>query len=241
MMDRQFSILMGAVLILVGALALVFTLLLPLLGLEWEMWVWDVWRLWPLAVVGVGVLFVLPPLLVRGQRGLGLLFVVGLPTLSTGGILLLASLFDRWDVWTWLWPLEILALAAGFFLAALYVRSVWLLVPAIVVGLNGLVFQFCALTGRWDAWAVLWPVEPLSVGLALLVANARVRSPALSLAGLLLCGLAGVGLAGMSLAVSGWGLVNLLGPLLLILVGGGFLIWGLARQRMPGGTAVKTS
>jgi hypothetical protein len=228
-MDKQFSVLLGTILILTGLLALTFTLLMPLAGLELAGW--GAWRLWPLIVVSLGMLFVLPPLLVRGQRGLGLLFIPGTPILASGAILLLASVLDRWEIWAWLWPLEVLALAAGFVLAAGYVRSVWLMVPAIIVGLNGLVLQFCALTGRWDAWAVLWTVEPLAVGLSLLVVSLPTRSPLLSLAGLMFCGLAGVGLVGMSLIFSGWWLVNLLGPVLLILVGGLWLLWGGARHR----------
>jgi hypothetical protein len=37
------------------------------------------------------------------------------------------------------------------------------------------VLQFCALTGLWNAWAVLWTVEPLSVGLSLLAVSAKTR------------------------------------------------------------------
>lgn len=216
-MNKRISILAGLVLILMGALALTFNLVAPMLGLN--VWRWGTWRFWPLLVVGVGLLFVLPPFLVRGRRGLGGLFISGVPILTTGGILLFASIFDTWGVWAYLWPLEILALALGFLFAAIYMRLVWLLIPAIVVGLNGLVLQFCALTGLWSVWAVLWTIEPLAVGLSLLVVSVVKRSGGLFVAGLILCGLAGVGLIGMTAVVSAWWLPNLLGPGLLILVG----------------------
>jgi hypothetical protein len=227
-MNKRISILAGLVLILMGALALTFNLVAPMLGLN--VWRWGTWRFWPLLVVGVGLLFVLPPFLVRGRRGLGGLFISGVPILTTGGILLLASVFDTWGVWAYLWPLEILALALGFVFAAIYMRLVWLLIPAIVVGLNGLVLQFCALTGLWSVWAVLWTIEPLAVGLALLVVSVVKRSGGLFVAGLILCGLAGVGLIGMTAVVSAWWLPNLLGPALLIFIGFLLLLSSVIRR-----------
>jgi hypothetical protein len=222
-MNKQFSLIAGLILILVGILALMFTLAMPMLGLR--TWRWGVWRLWPLAVVGASALFVLPPLFVRGQRALGALFVPGMPILTTGAILLLASVFDLWGAWEWLWPLEVLALAQGLLFAAVYMRVIWLVIPAIIIGANGLVLQFCALTGLWEAWAVLWPVEPLSVGLSLLVISAKRRWFGLFVAGLIVCGLAGLGLVGMTAILSEWWPISLLGSGVLILVGFLLPLW----------------
>jgi len=230
-MNKRFPILGGIALILMGILALTFTLVIPTLGLN--VWRWGAWRLWPLVVVGVGLLFVLPPLLVRGRKGLGLLFIPGMPIVTTGAILLLSSVFNWWSVWEWLWPQEVLALALGFLFAAVYARWIWLLVPTIIIGLNGLVLQLCALTGLWQAWAVLWTVEPLSVGLALLAVGAKTRSNRLLVAGLVVCALAGLGLAGMTAILTvatvwpGWWLVNTLGPAIIILTGILLLVWGV--------------
>jgi hypothetical protein len=236
-MNKRFSILAGIVLILMGALALTFNLVAPTIGLD--VWRWGTWRFWPLLVVGGGLLFVLPPFLVRGRRGLGGLFIPGVPILTTGGILLLASVFNTWGVWAYLWPLEILALALGFLFAAIYMRLVWLVIPAIVVGLNGLVLQFCALTGLWSAWAVLWTVEPLSVGLSLLVISVVKRSGGLFVAGLILCGLTGIGVLGMLTILSEWRLLGLLGPAILILAGFLLLIQGMIRRSPSHAPAVE--
>jgi hypothetical protein len=234
-MDKRFSVLAGVILVLIGALALAFSLGMPIL----KVWRWSIGRLWPLAIVGIGLLFVLPPFVLglsrldpngTGQtegsrRGLGALFVPGMPILTTGAILLVANTFDWWRVWERLWPQEILALALGFLFAAIYMRVTWLLIPAIIVGLNGIVFQFCALTGLWEAWVVLWAIEPLAVGLSLLAVGARARSSRLLKAGLIVCGLAGAGLIGMTVILSAaaflpelW-LINLLGPTVVILIG----------------------
>jgi hypothetical protein len=229
-MNRQFSLLAGIILILMGILALMFTLPMPILGPN--VWRWGAWRLWPLAVVSVSAFFVLPPLLVRGWRALGALFIPGMPILTTGAILLFASVFDLWGAWEWLWPLEVLALAEGFLFATIYTRVIWLAIPAIIIGANGLVLQFCALTGLWEAWAVLWLVEPLSVGLSLLVISAMRRWFGLFVAGLIVCGLAGLGLVGMTAILSEWWPVSLLGSGVLILAGFLLLLWEVVR-RLP--------
>jgi hypothetical protein len=219
----------------VGLVALALTSLLPLLGLRvWHML--PLWRLWPLTVIGVGLGFVLPPFLYRGRRRLGGLFIPGVLILVTGGILLFTSTLNWWSTWAWLWPLEVLAVAGGFALTALWLRVIWLLIPAMVIGANGLLFQFCALTGLWQVWAVMWAIEPLSVGLSLLLIGAIRRTPGLMTAGILLCSIGGVAIVGMSAILSatwlaGWlWAVRLVIPLSVILVGVLLLIWGLTQR-----------
>ena len=129
MSQRTFTF-AGVVLILTGLAALTFTMTIPMLGLN--LWFLGPWRLWPVLVLGLGLLFVLPPILRRRRPGLGLLFIPGMPILTTGAILLLASLFNWWSVWEWLWPQLVLALALGFAFAAIYGHRVWLAAPAII-------------------------------------------------------------------------------------------------------------
>ena len=230
-MNKRFSILLGIALILTGALVLAFNLVVPMLGLN--MWYWGTWRLWPLLVVCTGLFFVVPPFLARGKRGLGGLFIPGVPILTTGGILLYASIFDAWSAWEWLWPLEVLALAMGFLFAAIYMRLIWLVIPATIIGANGLLLQFCAVTDLWEIWAVLWTIEPLAIGLSFLVVSVGKRSVGLFIAGLILCGLAGMGLIGMTAIMPVYWPLNLLGPALFILVGFLLLIWGAVRRSPP--------
>ncbi|HUX77595.1 MAG TPA: hypothetical protein VMY40_13265 [Anaerolineae bacterium] len=227
-MGRRLSLLVGITLILIGGLSLAFTLVMPRLGMR--AWAWGAWRLWPLVVVAAGLLFVVSPLLVRGRRGLGGLFIPGVPILTTGGILLYASVLDAWHAWEWLWPLEILAVAAGFLLAAVYMRAIWLLFPAIVVGANGALLQFCAVTDLWESWAMLWAIEPLSIGLAFLLINVKQRARGLFIAGLILCVVAAAGLIGMTAVFPGWLLVNALGPAILVLAGVLMLVHSLVRR-----------
>lgn len=242
-MQKKISILLGIILVLMGIAAMIFSLAIPVLGLN--LWFLDAWRLWPLLVIALGALLVLPPLFVRGRPGLGLLFIPGLPTLATGGILLLASVFNWWGVWSWLWPQLVLSLGVGFLLAALYSRMIWLLVPAFVFGANGLLMQFCAITGLWEIWAVLWTIEPLALGLAFLVIGVKKQSAGPFLAGIILCGLAGVALIGMTAILalstfwSGLWLVSLFGPAILIVAGLCLVAWNVIPGRQSTTQIVK--
>ena len=212
--------------VLLGVLSLVVSGVMAALGFNP---LGFVWRLWPVLVMGTGLAFVVPPFMTRDRRGLGALYIPGFPILTTGGILFLASVFDAWGIWEWLWPMLIISLAMGFVFAAIYMRVIWLLIPAMIIGLNGLVFQFCAITGLWHWWAVMWTVEPLSVGLALLAVNIKVRSPGLRTAGLILCGIAAFMTMLMLTVLGAWLPIALIGPGLLILAGAVAIFWGLLK------------
>ena len=217
--------------VVMGGLALAFNVFAPWLGPE--LWYRGGWQLWPLLVLGMGLLFVIAPFLTPRRRGMGGLFIPGMPILATGAILLYASVFSRWSAWAWLWPVEVIALALGFLFAAIYMRAIWLLLPAILIGVNGLMFQYCALTGQWELWAVLWAFEPLAIGLSFLIINVKQRSTGLFIAGLVLCAVAAFGLIGMTAVFPGWLVINALGPAVLLLVGIAMLVNSLVRRPLP--------
>jgi hypothetical protein len=146
-------------------------------------------------------------------------------------MLLVANTLGLWLLWEYLWPLEVLSVACGFLLAAIFMDVIWLLIPASIIGFTGLVLQFCALTGWWEAWSVLWTVEPLSLGLALAIIGARRHSPALALTGILFCAFAGFGFILMSTILSaGWWVFGLIGPVILIIAGAVLLLLSLVRH-----------
>jgi hypothetical protein len=171
-------------------------------------------------VVGAGILFCLPPFLFPSRRGLSGLFVPGIPTLITGMLLFIASVTGFWAIWSFLWPLEVLSVAAAFILMAIFLKVPWLMIPASIIGLTGLVLQFCAATGWWSSWAVLWTVEPFAVGLPLLLIGLTRKIEGVKLAGIILCGLAGLGFAAMStvLVTSLW-ITRLIGPAVVLGLG----------------------
>ena len=235
-MEKRFSVVFGGLLILLGGLALVFSLGGAVFG-------WNIlgpWRLWPALVILVGLLFVVPPFTVRGKRGLGGLFIPGMPILATGGLLLIGSLFHWWRVWAYFWPMVVLGVALGFLMAAIYMRVIWLAIPAVIIGANGLLFQFCALTHTWSIWSVLWTIEPFSVGLALLVCWVQTRSRGLFWTGLILCGIAATFAIFMA-AIMHWWLIGVLGPAVLILVGLLMVLRGIGQRPAQPTAAAPTS
>lgn len=227
-MGRRSAILVGSVLVLLGVAWAMLGLVASVVGVNLLAFVV---RFWPVVVSAVGLVFVLPPLLVRGHPGLGGLFIPGVPILVTGGLLLIASVLNAWELWAWLWPMEVLAVALGFLVAAAYMRVGGLVIPAVIIGANGLLFQFCAMTSLWEWWSVLWTVEPLAVGMALLGYGVVMHRPGSVKAGLILCGVAGAGFLLMVAVLSGGWLLRLAVPGLFILVGLAVLAWGLLRGR----------
>ncbi len=228
-MQKQASLLIGVTLILLGILALAGNLLIRAAGDGYLLG----FRAWPIFVVGAGLLFCLPPFIFPKQRGLSGLFIPGIPALVTGMILFIASATGYWSIWTYLWPLEVLSVALGFVLMAIFLKVPWLAIPASIIGLTGLVLQFCAVTGWWSSWAVLWTVEPLAVGLPLFIIGTVKKIEGVKLAGLILCGLAGLAFAAMStiLVTSLW-ITRLIGPALVL--GLGIVLVALSlRKRSP--------
>ncbi len=41
--------------------------------------------------------------------------------------------------------------------------NVWLLIPTGIILGNGILFSFYAITGLWNWWGFLWPLEPLLI------------------------------------------------------------------------------
>jgi hypothetical protein len=107
---------------------------------------------------------------------MGLLYIAAAPIIATGILLLISMTTGRWFLWVRWWPIELLSTALGFAIAALYAREAWLSVPAIFLGVNGGLFLFNMWYGQWYLWKVLWIVQPLTLGLALLFVGVRKHS-----------------------------------------------------------------
>ncbi len=229
-MKLKSSTLIGILLILFGALVLGGNLLAATTGfrIQW----FKVWRFWPVFVIMLGLMLTAAPLLWREKRGLGALYIPGLPILVTGGILFLASTLNNWAIWSFLWPMEVLALALGFTFAAVTTQLIGLAVPAIIIGLNGLVLQFCAITGYWSAWSFLWAIEPLAIGLVLVMFSLKYHNKATFVVGASFCGFALVAFVGMIvLTFTGWWAFRYIGPAML--VAGGILLIVLGWVKKP--------
>lgn len=137
-----------------------------------------------------------------------------------------------------LWPLLLGWVAVGFFLPVLIWwgqrdRLYGLTFPGTLFLVNCLAFLFTSLTGRWQAWAYLWTVEPLAValGLLLLYLCGRRAQP-------LLVAAAAIGAAGLVLFAILVGLLErpaggFIGAFLLLLTGILLILGALLRARSP--------
>ncbi len=181
--EKLFNLIAGITLLTIGVIALAGNVFLAT----------KAWRLWPVVVVLAGAALTFPGFLGFVHRGFGAFFIPGIPVLTTGGILLFASLTNHWEVWAIAWTLEILGLALGFVMAALFMRAPGLAIPAFIIGVNGMMFAFCAATGLWQSWAILWPIEFLAVGLGLLVLGIANQSAGVKTAASILLTIAGGG------------------------------------------------
>jgi hypothetical protein len=97
------------------------------------------------------------------------------------------------------------------------------------------VLQFCALTGWWSSWVILWTVEPLCVGLLLLLIAYKARSVVVMTVGLVIAAfslLAASGMAVLILSNGYWQFISSAGAVLFILAGGGLLITGNKKQNL---------
>ena len=112
--ERSLSLIFGLALVAIGSISLLGNTLLAV----------QAWRIWPLTVVILGMALCAPGFFGLKKRGLGSFFIAGVPVLATGGILLFASLFSRWDVWSLAWPLEVMGVALGFALAVVVLAVV---------------------------------------------------------------------------------------------------------------------
>lgn len=222
-MQKNTSLLFGITLVILAFLALGGNLLARMGGGGVS-----AFHSWPLAVIGGGLLFCVPPFIFRQNRGLGGLFIPGVPVLTTGLLLFAASVTGNWSLWGIFWPLEVIGVAVGFVMAAIFLRVVWLTIPASIIGLTGLVLQFCAFTGLWAAWAVLWTVVPFSVGLPLLLIGIFRKMDGVKLAGIIVIAFAGLAFAVMAAIIgSSSPIITIGGPVLILLVGAIMIISAL--------------
>ncbi len=227
-MQKKTSLLFGVTLIVLALLGLAGNLLVQATGHTLTIG----FNSWPLAVIGAGLLFCVPPFVFNKQRGLSGLFVPGLPTLTTGALLFAAATTGNWHLWVYFWPLEVISVGVAFLLMAIFLRNAWLTIPASIVGFVGLILQFCAATGLWASWAVLWTVVLFSVGLPLFLIGIFQKNNGVKLGGLIIVGIAGLAFAAMSALIATTSMaVRLIGPIFVLVLGAFLVITALVNRK----------
>ncbi len=125
--------------------------------------------------------------------------------------------------WGNLWPLLLILAGLAFWLPLL----VWwdrrselagLAVPATLFTINGLIMLYTAITGNWAAWAYLWTLQPIALGLSFLVLYYLTNHHrALAVVAVIFMAIGGFFF--LIFASAFGGMVAILGPLLLIAAG----------------------
>jgi hypothetical protein len=76
----------------------------------------------------------------------------------------IGSFTGWWGLYDTGWPLEFIAAGVGLAVIMYGTSSIWLAIPAGIVMGNGILFSYYQVTGNWQHWAFLWPLEPALVG-----------------------------------------------------------------------------
>jgi|GEM_PF-7134475 len=196
-MKNKSSLFIGIILILIGILSLLGNLLLPkgqstLSGMQ----------LWPLFIVTCGLIFCLPPFFFQHLRGLAGLLIPGFLILSAGVIIYICAITGNWQIWSFVWPLEIVAIGLAFLSMAFWMHQIWLAIPASVFFFNGLLLLFYTTTSSWSPWKILWVLEPFFIGLPLLIIGFKQKIQHLAMTGAGLVVLSILGLANLPILIS---------------------------------------
>ena len=69
-----------------------------------------------------------------------------------------------WGLYDIGWPLELIAIGVGLSVIMYSTSVIWFAIPAGIILGNGILFAYCSVTGNWEHWAFLWPLEPALVG-----------------------------------------------------------------------------
>ncbi len=69
----------------------------------------------------------------------------------------------KWRIYQIGWPSEILLVGLLFALVMARNKGTWAIFPAGIIIGNGILLGFYAVTGWWQAWEFLWPLEPMIV------------------------------------------------------------------------------
>jgi hypothetical protein len=172
----------------------------------------------------------------RGEAIVGtILLLLGLFFLALNlGTWFLSQFGIHVELWR-LWPVIFVLVAFAFYVPIVVgwrnregLR--WLAVPGTIFLVNGLIFLYNSLTDDWGAWAYLWTLEPLGVGLGLYLGSfLGVRERGAEAAGAILTA---ISLTGFVLfgTFFGTGIIRVIAPLGLIALGLLILGAGLFRR-----------
>jgi hypothetical protein len=101
----------------------------------------------------------------QGSRGA----LTWLAAMILGNMFLIwASGVFGWDVMAHAWPMELVLMGVLFFALMVESTNIWMIIPGGMIMGNGWLLGYYALTGRWQDWSLLWPLEPLLIAISII-------------------------------------------------------------------------
>ncbi|OQA13136.1 MAG: Serine/threonine-protein kinase PrkC [Chloroflexi bacterium ADurb.Bin360] len=99
---------------------------------------------------------------VKGETGTIIAASTFAPAWNLLGIMA-AGITTR-PLFTYGWPAELFLVSLILSAVMWTAQSIWLLIPTLLVLGNGMLFSYYTLTGNWEQWAFLWPLELFIAG-----------------------------------------------------------------------------
>jgi tRNA A-37 threonylcarbamoyl transferase component Bud32 len=90
-------------------------------------------------------------------------FMSGLAVIVNLVAVWVANLTGWWAIFEKGWPMELFLVSLGLCIIMATVASIWMLIPVGIILGNGLLFSYFALSGNWNHWIFLWPLELLLI------------------------------------------------------------------------------
>jgi hypothetical protein len=102
-----------------------------------------------------------PPPAKRKGSGLGRTIINGLTWIVLVNLVVIMFSGRSGPAWFFEqgWPVELLLVALFFFQLMRNRRNIWLFIPAGLLFGEGILMGYYSVTGRWEDWAFLWPLQ----------------------------------------------------------------------------------
>jgi hypothetical protein len=88
---------------------------------------------------------------------------IGLITVVNLVLLWMAGATDKWAIYEIGWPIQLFLVSMGLCMIMMAAGASGMLIPIGLIFGNGIIFSYYAITGNWEGWTTLWPLEPLLV------------------------------------------------------------------------------
>jgi len=98
------------------------------------------------------------------KMSVALAVINSIALVAVGNMLMVILMGINSKIWDKGWPVELFLIAGAMALEMTAVSSIWFLIPTYIFFGNGLLFVYYAVTGNWEQWAFLWPLELFIIG-----------------------------------------------------------------------------